>query len=663
MYALLRNLLLFVCLLALTSGVRAQEAYPTTKAAWIERIARIHSAIGEDYGAMYHLEQQDDELVYQVLRDGWTRFTGDGVKGYLLAIVVDGKATPPLDRTGKPAPQSPPTPHMLEILHMGMTDTKGEPIYAARHHLFGIAFTDFYDKPKEYEAWYRDARAKPLEEAIRDGMMDYIARLDRADEPTRKRLLEVAGEVPFKSGTSTTMDIKGKSVTTIQATGLTGIRRKLALETGLLEKWMQMVSPRASLDIAAPAALNVLNFMPPPDFLQAHEEALHDILTRISDAPKSNYYFASGPYLGAFQKPWAVDLLLKRLVSDFQTDGFGGLLNALQNVTDPRIIPTLIALLETGEMESWNEQQALGALRRLGGPSARNNLGIWRDWWKEHRGDFSEEVRAMPFPRLQSAAEQAHVVMVRKQTVQLHIEGDEKRSYLLLTPGLLLPRASQPQTQTTADADSRPFVAVQDRPGLIVVISDSDPNNRAIQEFWQQAVTKAFGSRYLVAVAIAPRWGQEKPYTWVTTTNQSRTPAAKFTVETFASQIVADVVARYPIHPSHIFLHGEGGGGLAAYSCSLQPQTPFKGFSLLGSEFRSAQLPPMEAAKGRRYYIQTSKEDKTVPYFLTTGAQTLLAKAGAAVALSPLAGDHTPRFNAETLDLLTKAVNWLESGK
>ncbi|MCW3055518.1 MAG: hypothetical protein JWN14_4688, partial [Chthonomonadales bacterium] len=65
----------------------------------------------------------------------------------------------------------------------------------------------------------------------------------------------------------------------------------------------------------------------------------------------------------------------------------------------------------------------------------------------------------------------------------------------------------------------------------------------------------------------------------------------------------------------------------------------------------------------RRYYIQAYKEDKSVPYFLTTGAQSLLTKAGASVQLPPLSGDHTPRFNAETLDLLTKAVNWLENGK
>ncbi len=659
MSAVLRCLLLFFCLRPLSPGLAAQELYPATKAAWIERIARIHSAIGEDYGAMYHLEQQDDELVYEVLRDGWPRFTGDGVKSYLLTIVVDGKAPLPPDRTGNSTPQPAPNPHLLEILNLGMTDTKGEPIYAARHHLFGIAFADFYDKPKEYEAWYRAAGTKPLETAIQDGMKAYIARLDQAEEPTRKRLLEIAGDVPFKSGTSTTTNILGKSVTTVQTTGLTGIRRRIALETGLLEKWMQLVSPKVSLDIAAAAALQVLNFMPGQEFLQAHAEALHAVLARISNDPKSNFYAASGQYLGAFAQPWAVDLLIERLVTDFQTDALGGMMMSLSEVTDPRIIPTLIVLLETGEMESWHEQQAETALRRLGGPSALHNLGNWRDWWKEHRSEFPKEVRAMPFPHLRSAAEQADVVMIRRQTVQLHIGGDPKRSYLLLTPGMLLPRAPQSQ----ADPDSRPLVAVKDRPGLIVVLSDSDPNSRPIQEFWQQALTKSFGGRYLVAIAMAPRWGSEKPYTWVTSVNQSRTPAAKFTAETFAADIVADIVARYPIRPEHIFLHGEGGGGLAAYSCSLQPQTPFRGFSLLGAEFRSAQLPPMDAAKGRRYYLQAGKDDKTLPYFLTTSAHGLLTKAGATVAVNPVAGDHTPRFNAETLDLLTKAVNWLETGR
>ena len=40
MSAVLRNLLLCVCLLSLSPGLRAQEVYPTTKTAWIERLAR-----------------------------------------------------------------------------------------------------------------------------------------------------------------------------------------------------------------------------------------------------------------------------------------------------------------------------------------------------------------------------------------------------------------------------------------------------------------------------------------------------------------------------------------------------------------------------------------------------------------------------------------------
>ena len=123
-----------------------------------------------------------------------------------------------------------------------------------------------------------------------------------------------------------------------------------------------------------------------------------------------------------------------------------------------------------------------------------------------------------------------------------------------------------------------------------------------------------------------------------------------------------------PIHifdSGHLISHEfvDRTGGLAAYSCSLQPQTPFRGFSMLAAEFHSAQLPPIDAAKGRRYSLEASKADKTPPYFLTTSAQSLLTKAGATVALIPVPGDHTPRFTVETVDLLAKAVHWLESGK
>ena len=661
MFARLHNLLLLVCLLSFASRLQAQDTYPTTKAAWIERIARIHSPIGEDYGAMYHLAQEDDDLVFQVLRDGWSRFTGDGVKSYMMGMIVEGKAVQPAERNGKRPPEARPNPHLLEILHFGMTDPQDGTRYAARHQLFGIAFVDFYDQPQIYEDWYRETRTKPLETVIRTGMTAYLTRLDKADEQTKRRMLDMTNDIPFQSGAMTTTDARGKTVTTLQASGLTGIRRKIALETGLLDGWMRSVTPKVSLDVGAAAAIDLLRFTPDQEFLQAHQEALGDMLTRISDAPKSNYYFTSGQYLGRFQKPWAVDLLLKRLVSDFQTDGLGGLLMSLPAVTDPRSIPTLIVLLETGEMESWYEQQVEAALRRLGGPSAMHNIGGWREWWQEHRKEFPPEVRAMPFPRLQSAAELANVVMVRKQEVQIHIAGDPQRTYLLLTPGLLLPRAPQPKT--ASETVTHPFVAERDRPGLMVVLSDTDPDNRAVQEFWQQAVSRAFGNRYLIAVAIAPRWGAQKPFTWVTTMNRSRTPEAKFTAETFTADIVADVEARYPIRPDHIFLHGEGSGGLAAYSCSLQSQTPFRGFSLIAAEFRSAQLPPTGAARGRRYYIQAGKNDKAIPYFLTTGAQGLLTKAGAAVELNPLPGDHVPRFNAENMDLMAKAVQWLENEK
>ncbi len=661
MFASLRNLLLLTCLLALSSGLRAQEIYPTTKAAWIERIARIHSMIGEDYGAVYHLGQEDDELVFQVVRDGWPRFTGDGVKNYLLGVLIDGRAVRSPDLTGNHSLAAQANPHLLQILHLGMTDPKDEAHYMARHHLFGFAFLDFYDKLPTYEGWYRPASTKPLDTVIRAGLTDYLARLGRADEQTKKQMLELAGEIPFQTGTITTTDPRGKRVTTIQANGVTGIRRKIALETGLLDGWMRLVTPKVSLDIGAAAAIAVLRFVPGQDFLQAHQEALGDMLIHISQSPKSSYYFASGPYLGLFHKPEVVDLLLKRLAADFQTDGFGGLVTSLANVTDPRCIPTLIVLLETGEMESWHAEQVEAALRRLGGPSAARNLGGWREWWQEHQNEFPAEVRAMPFPHLHSAAEQANVVMVRKQEVQIHIAGDPQRTYLLLTPGLLLPRAPQPET--VAATGGRPFVAEQDRPGLLVVLSDTDPNNHTVQEFWQQAVSGAFGSRYLVAVAIAPKWGAQKPLSWVTDMNRSRTPEATFTAETFAADIVADVETRYPIRPDRIFLHGEGAGGLAAYSCSLQAQTPFRGFSLLAAEFRSAQLPSPGAARGRRYYIQAGKQDKALPFFLTTGAQGLLMKAGAAVELNALPTDHVPRFNAETLALLTKAVQWLENGK
>ncbi len=135
---------------------------------------------------------------------------------------------------------------------------------------------------------------------------------------------------------------------------------------------------------------------------------------------------------------------------------------------------------------------------------------------------------------------------------------------------------------------------------------------------------------------------------------------ARFSTESFLNDVVADVSARYPIDPARLILHGVGEGGLAAYGCSLSASTPFRGFYILASPFKTAKLPPLTRAKGRRYLIQQSKDDKIVPYFQAAAAEDLLKKQAALVKLVVTKGEHGYKFAESPWEQVAQAIGWLE---
>jgi predicted esterase len=164
-------------------------------------------------------------------------------------------------------------------------------------------------------------------------------------------------------------------------------------------------------------------------------------------------------------------------------------------------------------------------------------------------------------------------------------------------------------------------------------------------------------------VATAPKWTDGQTATWLTAENVKQLKEAKFTTEKFAVEIARDVMAGRNIHPDRVFLHGAAESGPAVYAASLDETTPFKGFYVLASTFKSAGLPPLSRAKNRRYLIQHSAEDKTAPYILAAAAQKLLTEQGATARLEPYRGLHGYRFTDPTADPIGDAMAWLEGSR
>lgn len=129
------------------------------------------------------------------------------------------------------------------------------------------------------------------------------------------------------------------------------------------------------------------------------------------------------------------------------------------------------------------------------------------------------------------------------------------------------------------------------------------------------------------------------------------------------ADIVKDVAATQAVALDRVYLHGAADSGPVAYACSLEETTPFHGFYILASAFKSAQLPTLAHAKGRRYLIQHSKEDKVSPYWMAAAAQKLLSQHGAVARLLPYRGNHGYDFAEDIFAQMGVAIAWLEGTK
>jgi predicted esterase len=290
----------------------------------------------------------------------------------------------------------------------------------------------------------------------------------------------------------------------------------------------------------------------------------------------------------------------------------------------------------------------------------------WRTWWVKNSSRFRADVRDIPITRV-ALRPRTPLAPISRGPEQHQIAGDFKRTYWLISPsGFIrsqhIAPPAPPRLSIAGNARDAAIPAIiqgDETPGLLVVLPpDGNGANAAL--FWQQMEDKALKNRTYIAVATAPKWSETQTATWLTVENAKQVKEAKFTTEKFAAEIVQDVMASHTIQPNRTYLHGAAESGPAAYACSLDETTPFKGFYILASAFKSASLPPLSRARNRRYFIQHSTDDKTAPFVMAAAAQKLLAEQGAAAKLASYKGSHGYVFSDPAADPIGDAISWLD---
>ncbi len=610
-----RGTVLILAVMGLLCGLKcaiAQGKYPIPK----DRAAMTEQLIGhaqESYLANLDLSRAKPEETFQILRDTWKDIASPAAKQMLLYVFVRGD-----------------NPHMLEALDMGANDTNASVQYQAFDMLQNFAYRNFINDPAAYKIWRESIKGRSLKEVVVKGCTGFVEQYSKADDVERTSLLNILMRLEFGDTSE-----------------LAQVRRRAALDAGILNGLEKALAPPVPTN---PTVIYVVRN------LQPDEAFVKRTILPLTTKNSPNYIrYAAASILGAVKSVWASDLLFNMLMDDYPSSDSWIFLQALSTATDPHLIPKMIALLEADD--ALDTAQILGgALRRLTGVKAdrMHDGGWWHIWWDRNKTDFPADVQSVPFPKVSVHKSAETSAFYIRRRAELHLLGDDpQRAYWLLCPSYIAP--------TTAQAT--PLTTLPRKPtfGLIVALAGGAGNGEDLTDFWQEAIQKSLKDGYFVALPIAPKWNARQPAAWVTQQNMAQVKEARFSTETFLNDIVKDVRDRYPIDSSRLFLHGVNEGGLAVYACSLSDMTPFRGFYVLASPFKTAQLPPLTHAKGRHYLIQQSKDDKVTPYFQAAAADELLRKQAAVVKLVATKGEHGYKFADSPWEQVAQAIAWLEA--
>lgn len=102
---------------------------------------------------------------------------------------------------------------------------------------------------------------------------------------------------------------------------------------------------------------------------------------------------------------------------------------------------------------------------------------------------------------------------------------------------------------------------------------------------------------------------------------------------------------------------GWSSSGPPLYATMLGEKPPLDGALIAMSVFRDASLPPLDRAKGRRFYLLHSPDDTVCRFADAEKAKAALAAAGAAVELATYEGGHG--WQGNVYGMIRDGLTWL----
>jgi predicted esterase len=198
--------------------------------------------------------------------------------------------------------------------------------------------------------------------------------------------------------------------------------------------------------------------------------------------------------------------------------------------------------------------------------------------------------------------------------------------------------------------------------GLLLVLPGGDGNadmHPFIKRMYKHALDGPDRNPYLVAQLVAVPSDDPEQVVWPTARWKHKKQT--FTTEQFIRNVIRDVKAKHPIDAQRVYVLAWSSGGPASYSEMLAKDTQLKGAFIAMAVYLPQRLPPVAAAKGRKFYLLQSPEDEVTRHHFAVQAREALTKAGAKVKLKEYEGGHG--WPPKVYDEIRDGIAWLEAGR
>ena len=451
------------------------QAQPVDRGVWARKLVALNEA---DWRTAFEVGQElaalpaNDGLA--ILKANWEKIGKVDARQQLLKAWYFAMPYPLRIRNH---------PRLLDGLDLGMRDRSPEVQRWAMGYLGGLAFQDFSEDFPAYKAWYQANRDKPVPEVVAQSVRQFAteaARSVKSDAPKRARWLAEhmnvmrrhAQGAPGGAGRRTLADPRslggrcGGRVTT----GRNRARR-----------------PCPAGDRTAQAG-------------RGGAAARGDAIAREGEAGGSEGRGergagGQGEYLGHRSSARRAQGELGGRCKRHPRDRLGGG-RSLASIDDPRVIPTMIAVIDSDNTYDTIYGVGYFGLGRLTSVQydESHDGAWWRRWWEKNKERYPEAVRALAIPKLPKKpqlAEQApadplaDVADILAQ--HLHAGGDDKKRYFLIGP-----------------KDAKPPAAGY---GLLIVLPGGD-GSADFQPFVRRMHKSVLRNRWLIAQAVAPKWDE-----------------------------------------------------------------------------------------------------------------------------------------------------------